>query len=579
MDQVEEVKKKTDIVELVGQYLELKRAGINYSCRCPFHQEKTPSFMVSPERQVFRCFGCGESGDAISFLQKMEGLSFPEALKILADRAGVQLQFSNSKEMTRAKSDKEKVLAINLLAAQFFKAALWSKFGHEALQYLLDRGLTEEIIKKFKIGYAPPIDQLERTFRQRGFSYQDLSQAGSPQRFKYRIMFPIFNIFGDVIGFSGRILENVLPKDVSPHPKYLNTPETPVFHKSNILYGLNFAKDSIRKTKKAIVVEGQMDVAMSHVAGVENVVASSGTALTSEHLKILGRYTLDIIFAFDEDEAGQKAAEKAVIEAYDLSLEPKLTIIEGYKDVGELAKENPQSWEKIVQAALPPIEWLVSRSIKTKKDGLSAVEKKDLVKKALPFLFHMSDEIEKAHYLVYLAQNLGVPEISVEKALDKFSRSQKVSEKEKIEKTPTKPDLEEELVAVAVQLPDLAQKISLPEDLEFQNDRYKPIYTAARLCYTAKSTSIKADLQKIWNKLPRETQEVFGVIVLKWDEKLRQDETACVEEFEALLHKIVLEKKENIKNQFAALIGEAERAGDLEKVKELMKKLQQSLKS
>jgi len=579
MDQVDEVKKRIDIVELISQYLEVKRAGINYSARCPFHQEKTPSFMISPERQVFRCFGCGESGDAISFLQKMEGLSFPEALKILADRVGIQLEFSSNKDFQKQKSEKEKLFKINLLSAKYFKAMLSTKEGKPAMDYLLDRGLTKEIIERFKIGFASSPDRLEKILIKQGFSYKDLSNAGNPQRFNYRIMFPIFSVFGEVVGFSGRILESVLPNGVSPHPKYLNTPETAVFHKSKILYGLNLAKDQIRKTKRAIVVEGQMDVVMSHVAGVENVIASSGTALTQEHLKILGRYTTDIVFSFDEDEAGQKAARSAVIEAYKLSLEPKLTIIEGFKDVGELAQVKPNEWAKIVASALPPVDWLI-KTHGFPIDNPSAEQKKNLAKEALVFISNMPDEIEKTHYITKLSKDIGVPQISVEKALLKLGQTsvkRNKTEPEQAAETDDEPaDLESQIISLVLLLPNLALKVVLPE-IEFSDSNYQKIYTKAKLCYNQPSKDMANCLHAIRDKLPYKMQELFAVNAVVWDKAVQESESIALAEFEALIKKILSVKRESLKIKYATAIAEAEKSGDIAKVKQLMQSLQQNL--
>jgi DNA primase len=535
--------------------------------------------MISPERQVFRCFGCGESGDAISFIQKMEGLSFPEALKILADRVGIQLEFSSNKDFQKQKSEKEKLFRINLLSAKYFKAMLSTKEGKPAMDYLSDRGLTKEVIERFRIGFANSPDRLEKILLKEGFSYKDLSNAGNPQRFRHRIMFPIFSVFGEVVGFSGRILESVLPEGVSPHPKYLNTPETPIFHKSKILYGLNLAKDQIRKTKRAIVVEGQMDVAMSHVAGVENVVASSGTALTEEHLKILGRYTTDIVFAFDEDEAGQKAARSAVIEAYKLSLEPKLTIIEGFKDVGELAQTKPAEWAKIVASALPAVDWLI-KTHGFPIDNPSAEQKKNLTKEALVFISNMPDEIEKAHYVDRLSKVIGVPQISVEKALAKVaqvSRSKKHESQADLTAQYSEPlNLERQLVSVVLLLPNLATKITLP-DVEFSDNNYQEIYTKVKSCYNQPSKDMANCLRAIRDELPREAQELFAVSAVAWDKTVQESESIALAEFEALIKKILSSKRELLKTKYATAIAEAEKSGDIAKVKQLMQSLQQNL--
>jgi len=340
MDVAQEIKKRIDITDFIREYLQLKKVGINYSALCPFHEEKTPSFMVSPERQSFRCFGCGESGDVISFYQKIEGLSFPEALKLLGERTGVEVRFKSKEASDKERTIRDKIFRINLLSAKFFKLKLKSSNGKTALSYLQNRGLSKKTIEKFKIGFAPAGNQLKMIFHKMKISQDDLSMAGHPERFRHRIIFPIFDTLGNIIGFSGRILEEGLPSGLPPHPKYLNTPETPVFYKSRALYGINFAKEAIRKKKRVVVVEGQMDVIASSDAGIGEVVASSGTALTGEHLKVIRRYSQNVIFAFDEDEAGQKAAHSSVMLSLRQSLEVKLTIIKKYKDIGELVQKD-----------------------------------------------------------------------------------------------------------------------------------------------------------------------------------------------------------------------------------------------
>lgn len=570
MDQVEEIKKRVEIAEFIGGYLQLKKAGINYSGLCPFHNEKTPSFMVSPERQSFRCFGCGESGDVISFLQKIEGLTFPEALKILADKVGVQLESRPRQEIEKEKSVKEKIFHINLIAAKYFKQILWSKKGEKVLQYLRGRGLSDKTIEKLKIGFAPETNELQQYYSRHGFSFNDLSLAGHPERFRYRIMFPIIDRMGQVIGFSGRIFEQDLPKTINLHPKYLNTPETKVFYKSKTLYGLNLAKDFIRKQKSAIVVEGQMDVAASIEAGVENVVASSGTALTEDHLKILSRYTPNIIFAFDEDEAGQKAANQAVQSALELSLEPKLVKIDKYKDVGELVQKQPSAWPKTLAKALPPVEWLSSAYDKA---NMSALEKKQLVAKALKFIARMQDEIEKAHYINFLAKTVSVPPIAVEKALAKLSVAPKTVEENK----QTAQDLEAMFVSALIDHPDLAQGLSLSE-ITFQNDKWANIYNQVKNCYNSKK-EITACLKDLLNTIDRDLAGQISAFALEWDQKIAEDKNGAKTELVAIYGHLQRRVRDKLKQEFAAQIAKAEQEGDLKKVKELMVQLQDNLRS
>lgn len=570
MNEAEEIKSRIDIVDFIGQYLDTKKTGINYACNCPFHNEKTPSFMISPERQTFRCFGCGEGGDVITFFQKIEGLSFPEALKILGERVGVEVRFASKDKLEKSKSDKDRLFNINLLAAKYFKMALWSKEGESALKYLRDRGVEDQTIEKFKVGFAPNNDKLRRIFNTRKIYDSDMSYAGHPERFRYRIMFPIMDNFSQIIGFSGRILEDGLPANVAVHPKYLNTPETPVFHKSKALYGISLAKESIRKNRRVVIVEGQMDVIMSSQAGIEEVVASSGTALTQDHLKSLSRLSSNIIFSFDEDEAGEKAANSAIMLGLEMGLEIKLTTIEKYKDVGELVQQDSGAWKKIVDQALPPIEWLVKRASRG-KEGFSATDKKNLVKRALSYVVRMQDEVEKAHYVQYLAKVVGVPPIAIEKSLSQV----KVKLVPKGEDIANKLDLEEYYIAFLLNFPKIVSKYQLSPEAEFEQKGLGEIYKSVVSCYNSKKIE---SLKQISEGLSREIKERLDAVCLIWDQRLEESVDLAEEEFVSLKARFENRERDKIKSNFAAMIAEAESNGDLEKVRELMKKLQVEFK-
>jgi DNA primase len=508
----------------------------------------------------------------------MEGLTFPEALKMLGDRVGVEVVFRGAKEQQQQKTEKENVLRVNLLCAKYFKAVLWSKEGKQALDYLTSRGLSPEIIEKFKIGYANDPSKLSATLAKYKVGFADLAKAGHPERFRYRIMFPIFDTLGNIVGFSGRILESALPEGLSPHPKYLNTPETAVFHKSRILYGLHLAKNAIREQASVVVVEGQMDVISSHIGGVENVVASSGTALTQDHLKIISRLSSNIVFSFDEDEAGQKAALSAVPMALDLSLEPKLTIIEKYKDVGELVEKEPASWKLAVKSALPPVEWLVARATKARQgDNFSAPEKKELVKKALAFISRMTDEIEKAHYISYIAKVVGVPAETVEKALSKSPRKSSPSQD-----APAEPqeDIEAKILSGLIYHPKLFSDKSLYADIKFTNGEYAEVYKEVEKCYNKPSQELSRDLLDVLKRVTdRQQQEVFAVYALEWDKKIEENQKDAIQEFVDFKRKIVQTKKEETKSDYATAIAQAEAKGDLSKLKKLMEELQEKLKN
>lgn len=572
MDDVEEIKKRIDIVEFIGQYLQLKKAGVNHSGLCPFHEEKTPSFMVSPQRQSYKCFGCSEAGDVISFFMKMEGFSFPEALRVLGERVGVQVSLRPKEDLDREKSFRDKILNINLTAAKYYKAIMWQKQGELALEYLKKRQVPPEIIQKFKLGYAPGINNLDKYLNKYKFSYAEIKAAGNPQRFKYRIIFPIFDTLGFVVGFSGRIFESQLPQGMSPNPKYLNTPETPVFHKSRVLYGLNFAKDAIRKNKRVVVVEGQMDVISSHIGGVEEVVASSGTALTVEHLKILKRYTNDVIFAFDEDEAGQKAALSAILMGLELGLDIKLTVIEGFKDVGELVEKGGASWAKVLSSALPPVEWLAYKA-KKDTDLSSAQGKKLLVNKAVPIIRKMEDEVERSHYVSYLAKTIGIPSIAIEKSLSKIKAS-----KERAEERPvTTRDLELDILSFAVNYPIIAMKTELISAEFITNKQYQQFYNLTYKCYNS-NEEVKECINKAVASFPEDLKSKIQLSAIEWDQKVAENEGEALSEFVDIQSKIRSGKKEEIKMDFAKKIAEAESSGDMSRVRSLMEDLQKSLK-
>lgn len=570
MNDAEEIKKRIDIVEFLGQYLQLKKAGINHSAVCPFHEEKTPSFMVSPQRQSYKCFGCGKSGDAISFFMEMEGLSFPEALRILGEKVGVQVSTRPKEELDREKSMRDKLFNINLIAAKYYKAVLRQEEGSRAIDYLTKRKIPENIIEKFKIGYAPAHNTLDRYFTKYKFSSKEVTLAGNPQKFKYRVIFPIFDVLGFVVGFSGRVLEAALPAGFSANPKYLNTPETPIFHKSRCLYGLNLAKDSIRKNKRVVVVEGQMDVISSHIAGVEEVVATSGTALTQEHLKILKRYTSNIIFAFDEDEAGQKAALGAISMALLEDLDVRLTIIDKYKDVGELVESNSSEWEQVVDRSLPPVEWLVSRA-KMRKATLEAKDKKDLVIQAVSIIKQMQDEVERAHYVSYLAHAVGVPTIAIEKSMSKI----KVQSSEERQITVVEKDLELDILSFVANYPNLLAKIEMPKGEYFTNNTYREFYKKLHECYNSGS-KVGDCLSKLMESCPDDLKQKVTASAIGWDGKIEEDQEEALAEFVDISNRIKHNRKELIKAEFARKISQAESEGNMTEVRDLMKKLQES---
>lgn len=377
------IKDKIDIVDFIGEYVQLKSAGINHKGRCPFHQEKTPSFMVNRERQSWHCFGCSKGGDIFSFLQEIEGMDFIEALRFLADRAGIRLEFQASEINT---SQKNRIKEINTEAARFFHNFLIKMSASKpAMDYLRKRGVKQETIEEWQIGFIP--DQWElltKYLLKKGFGIDDLvasgltikkegadteSQKGFYDRFRGRIMFPIWDVHGGVVGFTGRVLVETEKSGGNPVSnkfapgKYVNTPQTIVYDKSRVVFGLDKAKQEIKAKDLIVMVEGQMDVIACHQAGQKNVVATSGTALTEQQINLLKRYSKNISMAFDGDAAGQAAIQRGINLALENGLNVNvIQIPDGCgKDPDECLKQNPQVWFKTVVNAKEVMVWHFDR--------------------------------------------------------------------------------------------------------------------------------------------------------------------------------------------------------------------------
>lgn len=338
-EQIEEVRSKSDIVQIIGRYVNLKRTGSSYVGLCPFHSEKSPSFNVSPSRQMYKCFGCGVAGNVITFIMEYENYTFPEAMEFLAEQAGVTISKSElSPEMKREKNLRTELVQINAKAASYYYAKLKSPAGKTGYEYFLSRGLSEETIRHFGLGYAGQGgSELYRYLKSQGYADQVLKETGLFKmdergvydKFWNRVMFPIMDINNRVIGFGGRVMGDA-------KPKYLNSPETKLFNKSKNLFGLNYAK--LGKKKNIILCEGYMDVIAMHQAGFTNAVASLGTAFTSEQAVILRRYTDEVLLTYDSDQAGVKAALRAIPMLRDTGINARIVHMEPYKDPDEFIK-------------------------------------------------------------------------------------------------------------------------------------------------------------------------------------------------------------------------------------------------
>ncbi len=429
----EQIKQRLPITEVLSTYITLEPSGTQYKARCPFHNEKTASFSVSPERGLYYCFGCGAKGDIFNFVEQFEGLDKKGALKVLADRAGIEMTASNTAKTEATDSVYEALEN----AAKKYQQCL--ERNAEALAYLTNRGLTQETIEQFRIGYAPAewrtlagsLDQKSQEQYERAGLIKK-TEKGYYDRFRGRIMFPLMDSSGRIAAFSGRIFPDTA-KDIESGPKYLNSPETEVFHKSRILFGFDKAKIAIKKHNFAILVEGQMDLVLSHQAGFKNTVATSGTAVSESvigdpsnssrqapaHLAVIARLTPNIFFAFDGDEAGQKAMERAALVVLSLGMNPKVVALpEGVDPADFLAAaegegaERGEAWKGLLKEA----EHFIPHTLHSiQKKALSAHQlKQTLRNKLFPFLARVPSAIERQVYINTIAaeSSLGIKEVT-----------------------------------------------------------------------------------------------------------------------------------------------------------------------
>jgi DNA primase len=430
-DDIEAVKERTDMVQLVSQYLTLKRSGHDsMSGLCPFHQEKTPSFSVSPAKGVFYCFGCGKGGDAITFLRELESLTYVEAVERLAQQAGVQLRYEGDSEAERAAMRRRLALhrANDQAAALFTTMLREGREATDARAYLADRGIGAEAIERFGIGYAPgyPDFLLRRLAGQRDLSPEVLLEAGLAtrgddgtvrDRFRGRITFPIHDLQGRGIGFGARIL----PTDAraGEQAKYLNTAETPIYRKQEILYNLHRARTSISRSGEAFVVEGYTDVIGLAQAGIDNAVATCGTALGERHLELLSRFAQRAVLSFDSDEAGARAAERAYAFVERFPIQPVVMILpDGLDPADMVAKHGADAIREAASRARPLLEYMVRRIVG--RHELDSIEQRSAaVAEALPVLEQLSDPVRRSEYAHLLADLVGVSDSSVLQALDR----------------------------------------------------------------------------------------------------------------------------------------------------------------
>ena len=447
MEEKELVKQSTDIVSLIGQTVNLKRAGSNYKGLCPFHQEKTPSFMVNPELGIYKCFGCGESGDVFSWLMKTEGMSFYESLKTLADRAGIKLTSHRPDKQDRLRQE---LMEITRQAAEFYHFLLRKHAKAQAArQYLKNRQISSQTIATFGLGWAPDSWQsLFTVLTQKGFQPEQLQAAGLVvrhasgrwyDRFRNRIVYPLTNHRGQIVGLSGRTLS-----DDKQVPKYINTPETAIYHKRELLFGLSYVKQEIRRAGRVIVCEGEMDMLSSYQAGVKETVAIKGTALTEFQINLIKRYAEQIVLALDMDLAGDAAARKGVQLASRAGLDVRVVRLPPGKDPDDVARQDPKLWQQLVSQSVEVYQfWLDSAVDRWGLD--SGYAKAKIVADMAQLLSGVDNQVLVSHWVGQTAGRLGIEAEAVWQQMRKgrgaFAPRPPTVKQDKPDETPSHPRL------------------------------------------------------------------------------------------------------------------------------------------
>jgi DNA primase len=512
-NQVEEIKDKVDIVSIISERVVLKKSGSNFKGLCPFHSEKTPSFFVSPELQIFKCFGCGKSGDVFTFLEEYEGMEFVEALKFLAERAGVNLKpFAGSQ-----KSAKERLYEVNSVVSNFYHFILTRHpSGKKALDYLMsDRKLTLDSIERFNLGFSPgvPLAMKSYVIERKGVSVPELVDAGivylskgvAVDRFRDRIIFPLYDHRGNIVGFAGRVLPDNPNKDLA---KYINTPETIVYKKSQLLYGLNQTRSEIKKSGFAVVVEGELDMISSYQAGIRNIVALKGSALTREQCRLLARLGKTVVLALDADFAGNEAARRGIFIAESEGLSVRVAELKGFKDPDEAAKNDPKELKRSIDEALGVWDFMIDY-VFSKYGNIDGEQKKKVAGELIPLLARIENKITQSHYATVFAQRLGVP---LEAVIEEIKKSNRATfDKDKGVELPEKEVdrrtlLEERCLGISIRIDRKILKKP-----EFANTFRSGIIK--RLILEIGKMPLDIDLKEMSKRLPPELREKFFDIV------------------------------------------------------------------
>ena len=544
-DARDEIKARISIEDLAGEYLELKRTGRNFKALSPWTNERTPSFIISPDKQIWHDFSSGKGGDIFGFIMEVEGMNFREALEFLARKAGVEIETFDSKRSKEIAEKKERLRKILQISANFYQHMLIR--DKEALRYVFrNRKLSKEIVQEFKIGFAPNGQKTLTNFLlKKGFSMSDIRDAGLLNRFggdifRNRMVIALQDSSGSPVGFTGRVI-----KDESNAPKYLNTPQTLLYDKSSNIFGLSQAKNEIRKAGFVVVVEGNMDVISSHQAGVKNVVATAGTAMTVHHLKALGRFSNDVRLCFDSDQAGISATERAISLGQQAGVELSIITLNQSageaKDPDELIQKDLELWNDSISKPQPAIEWTFDQYEK-RLNIATAVGKKEFSTTALKLVENLNDPVEKDFYIEQIAKRIGVSKAILLGKFDEKPKTIKPKRRIKIEKANDRfideYIYEDDLLALAIKEQKFAKMLR-----KLQNN----------ILHGKQRNNILEILKSEDMELLKSFDEYVKILLLKADERLGNIKGSATDEMKRLIQKVKIqnlqERKENLQEQ------------------------------
>lgn len=535
-DKLAEIRSTADIVDVVSARVFLKKAGKDYSGLCPFHAEKTPSFTVSPDKQIYHCFGCGAGGDVFDFVMAYEGITFPEAVQALARQYGIELP---SRQMApheqKQASEREQLLKLNRKVLEFYREQLLkSPAGQTARQYLKNRGTTRELVDRFGLGFAPAgWDNLIRFLSRSGIKLPLAEKAGLIvakkqrgfyDRFRNRIMFPIFDVTNQVVGFGGRVLDDA-------KPKYLNSPETPVYNKRRTLYGLHAAKNSCRQKQAVFIVEGYFDLLALHQYSITNSVATLGTALTQDHVRRLKGYARKAYLVFDSDEAGIKAAERTIGLFMDEGLEAAVVMLpEGHDPDSYLFEFGTEAFYRAAEAAYGLFDFLIESAVT--RHGLSMEGKVRIISDLVEPLAEINDSVARSLYQQHLAERIGVDESAIlekiqqcrakSRARDAKKAAAPASSQKRQQSADTRPvdRLESRVIAMMLQHPDIHEEIKKQQVLDFfEDNRLKQIGERILQVYPHTAASVSDLMNHIEDDGQRQLIASLGIEDVCWAEQ------------------------------------------------------------